>query len=464
MKPLLLITYSWPPDASVGAVRSTKLAKHLSRQGWSPIIVTVKEHYYEQKFIMKSACGEPSEPLVIRTRRLRNPRDHYLFAKRSIFKLFGGEWRFIESIRRGVVENMSATDAQSWTARAKRFVLSLLYTPDEDLGWLPFAIVKAVRVVKAHGVSGVISTGPPFTAHLVGLVVKKLCHIAWIADFRDPWRNNEQKPWHLHSVLADRINQWLEAKVLWNADRVVCVTPAMNEFYQKIYPRMPSEKWVTITNGFDAEEFCQLGHIPRDQKFTISYVGIFEYARTPDSLLRAVGELLREGLFDGNRLAIRFIGKCRYAAGQSVEEMVAQQGLSGIVEIIDLLPRPEALRAMMRSHVLVLLANQQKLQVPSKAYEYMAAGRHILAVTEEKGATADLIRRVPGGAVLPPGDHEGIKRLLKAWYAEYARNRSGGLDEAFSQSDVVKEYEWSEIGARYAAVLEECRLAEPISF
>ena len=119
---------------------------------------------------------------------------------------------------------------------------------------------------------------------------------------------------------------------------------------------------------------------------------------------------------------------------------------------------------MMRSHVLVLLANQQKLQVPNKAYEYMAAGRHILAVTEEKGATADLIRRVPGGAVLPPGDHEGIKRLLKAWYAEYARNRSGGLDEAFSQSDVVKEYEWSEIGARYAAVLEECRLAEPISF
>src|SRR5438105_15909381 len=103
---------------------------------------------------MKSACVSPSEPLLIRTRRLRNPRDHYLFAKRSIFKLFGGEWRFIESIRRGVVENMSATDAQSWTARAKRFVLSLLYTPDEDLGWLPFAIVKAVRVVRAHGVIG----------------------------------------------------------------------------------------------------------------------------------------------------------------------------------------------------------------------------------------------------------------------------------------------------------------------
>src|SRR5439155_26146190 len=110
-------------------------------------------------------------------------------------------------------------------------------------------------------------------------------------------------------------------------------------------------KLVTITNGFDAEEFRQLGDVPRDPKFTISYVGFFEYARTPDSLLRAVGDLIREGVIDGNLLAIRFIGKCSYAAGHSVEEMAAQQGLNGLVELIDFLPRPEALKVMMRSHV-----------------------------------------------------------------------------------------------------------------
>src|SRR5207302_202025 len=107
MRSVLIITYSWPPDASVGAVRSTKLAKHLSRQGWSPIIVTVKEHYYEQKFIMKSACGEPSEPLVIRTRRLRNPRDLYLFVKRTIWQLLGCERQFKESVLRGTVKNVA---------------------------------------------------------------------------------------------------------------------------------------------------------------------------------------------------------------------------------------------------------------------------------------------------------------------------------------------------------------------
>ena len=123
-------------------------------------------------------------------------------------------------------------------------------------------------------------------------------------------------------------------------------------------------------------------------------------------------------------------------------------------------PAQTALRAMMQSYVLVLLANQQKLQVPGKAYEYMAAGGRILAVTEEKGATAELIRRVPGGAVVPPGDHEGIKRVLKAWYAEYARQCGDERNEAFSQRDIFNEYEWRELGARYAALLEECRLAD----
>lgn len=458
MKHVLIITYHWPPDSSVGVVRVTKLAKYLSRLGWKPIIVTVREQYYEKKFTnMRSSDIGPSELLVVRTRRLRNPRDLHLFVKGAIWKLLGCERQFKESVLRGTGGNEAEVKPQSLAKRAKRFVLSLLWTPDEVLGWLPFAVAQAVRAIRTYQAPCVISTGPPFTSHLVGLAVKKLCNISLIADFRDPWRENEQKPWWVKSALAEHINQWLEAKVMRNADRVVCVTPAMTEFYRQVYPGLPSEKWVTVTNGFDAEEWCQLGHVPRDRKFTISYVGIFEYARTPESLLRAVGDLAREGLFDGDRPAIRFIGNCRYAAGQSVEEMVAQQGLGGFVEFIELLPRPEALKAMMRSHVVVLLANQQKLQVPAKAYEYMAAGGHILAVTEEKGATADLIRRVPGGAVVHPGDHEGIKRLLKAWHAEYARQRSGECAEALSQNDIVKEYEWSELGERYALVLEECR-------
>jgi glycosyltransferase involved in cell wall biosynthesis len=52
------------------------------------------------------------------------------------------------------------------------------------------------------------------------------------------------------------------------------------------------------------------------------------------------------------------------------------------------------------------------MQVPSKAYEYLAMGRPILAITGD-GATADLVRTSPIGRVVPPGDEEGIAAYLR---------------------------------------------------
>src|SRR5438132_11554717 len=43
---ILLISYHFPPDAAVGAVRPGKFAKYLSRLGWQPYILTVKEQYF----------------------------------------------------------------------------------------------------------------------------------------------------------------------------------------------------------------------------------------------------------------------------------------------------------------------------------------------------------------------------------------------------------------------------------
>jgi hypothetical protein len=46
MEKVLIITYHFPPDAAVGAIRPVKFAKFLPEFGWEPIIYTVKEKYY----------------------------------------------------------------------------------------------------------------------------------------------------------------------------------------------------------------------------------------------------------------------------------------------------------------------------------------------------------------------------------------------------------------------------------
>ena len=413
-------------------------------------MLTVQKKYYEQ--VDPAEADGPTEARVFRTRCLRHPRELYVWAKAFFYKLAGRQREVQESVRRGVISTRDRNLGRK--AAAKRLVLSVLYTPDEYWGWLPFAVARSIVILRRYRINTIISTGPPFTAHLIGLTLKMLYPISWVADFRDPWSPNPQKPDELQSRLSNWLDHRFEAAVVRRADRVVCVTPAMTEAYRKRYPALPAEKWATISNGFDAEEFRSLRAGGRPREFTISYLGSIEYSRNPEPLLKAMGELLKEGAMAREDVRIKLIGKCRYAVGLSVESMIQEYGLEGVVQLIDLLPRPDALREMVKSDVLVLLANDQPLQVPGKAYEYLAAGPAILVLTGE-GATADLIRKVGGGAIVGPADAAGIKQVLKKWHGAFKSSLSSGASQQRRPLGVIDEYEWQHLGARYSALLED---------
>jgi glycosyltransferase involved in cell wall biosynthesis len=59
-----------------------------------------------------------------------------------------------------------------------------------------------------------------------------------------------------------------------------------------------------------------------------------------------------------------------------------------------------------------------------KVYEYLAAGRPILAVVPPDGAAAELVRETGAGIVAAPDDVEGIRDALLELHGRYA---NGGL-------------------------------------
>lgn len=445
---VLVITYHWPPDASIGGVRPVKLVAQLRAQGWEPIILTVNDRYYEQHDakLADSAAG----PIVIRTRCLPNLPRLYVAMRSFLVKLF------VRSTEPTLAQGAARAQAQDIAGSGKggklrRVLLSIMYTPDEHIGWLPFGLMRALKAVRKYHVTCMISTGPPFTSHIVALLTRVVLRVAWIADFRDPWAMSETRPSEYTSGVSSWMNERIERTVVHRADRVVCVTPFMTQWYRTHYPELPSGHWETITNGFSAGEFEAVATIPVSAKFTISYLGSIEYERTPELVFQAVRELCDEGLMQRGEIEIRLVGKCHEVRGRPMTELIATYGLSDIVNMVRAVPRGEALKEMRQAHVLLLLAPQQKLQIPGKAYEYIGANRRILAITEQDGATADVIRSV-GGAVIAQGDRTEMKRVLGAWYGEYRC----GLDPQVELSKLgatAAEFEWSRLGARYAQVL-----------
>lgn len=448
VKSVLIITQCWPPDASVGSLRPLHLARKLAERGRHPIILTLKERHY-QHVNQSQECE--IQGTVIRTTCLPHPRKAYLWVKQKVAKILGQEASLTETIK-FEFRDRRVQSPSGFFAKTKRQLLSLLLIPDFWQGWIPPAIFAGLQAIKHHKVQIIISTGPPFSAHLIALALKKLRKVTWIADFRDPWSFNEQQLFA--TPLSDDLNRRLEKLVVCHCDRIVTVSSAITAKYQTLYRASVAKKCRTISNGFDDREFIALRDVQQYPKFTISYLGHFSYVRTPDMLLNVLEKMLNDKDLTPDMLSVRFIGLCRYSEGRLVQDILRKKGLETIVEIIDPIPRQEALLEMAKSHLLLLLANDQVTQIPAKTYEYIGVGRPILAITEEKGATAELVNCLPGCSVVDPKDEAHLRRVLLSWLDLHAR----GNQRMYSDTDesVLRQYKWESLAEKYVSLLEEC--------
>ena len=443
-KRILIIAYHFPPDAAVGALRPLKFAKYLPHYGWEPYVLTVKPRYYQT--LDQSRLDEiPSQSRVFRTAMLPHPNTVYKYLKESYYKVTGRKQEFSRKLLESPSEGHP--NSHRMLRSTREFLGSLLWIPPDDvLGWLPIAVLKGIRLLRAHHITHIYTTNPPHTTHLVGLAIKTICNVKWVADFRDLWLF--EKPFQTR--IAERIEHWMERKVVEKADAIALTTDRMADKFRHTYSAVNATKFVTICNGYDAEDFSSILPAGNPQKFTVTYIGSFYDERTPEPLLRAVSELVAGKEIPVDALEIQLIGNCRYVKGRSTDDISASLGLSSVVRVIDAVPYRRALEYAVNSHLLVLLAPDQPYEIPGKAYEYLASGVDVLALTQE-GATADLIRKTGGGAVVDPEDIGGMKSAVLERYVKWAANRSCNRSRP---STDARMYERRELTRKLVSILD----------
>jgi glycosyltransferase involved in cell wall biosynthesis len=70
-----------------------------------------------------------------------------------------------------------------------------------------------------------------------------------------------------------------------------------------------------------------------------------------------------------------------------------------------------------------------------KVFEYLAAGRPILAVVPPDGAAAELIRETRAGMVVAPDDVDGIRVALEVLHARFLDGSLAGIELSESARD-----------------------------
>jgi glycosyltransferase involved in cell wall biosynthesis len=431
-KKVLLLTFHFPPDAAVGALRSQKFAKYLPEFGWQPYALTIKDHYLEKKDPARLADvqGVP----IFRTAFFRPPLQSFFLLRDRLFpKKKGGGAQPDATVR-------SLENKKTFRHLLKSFIGQISYFPDDRAWWLLPALFEGVKIIRRYKIGVIYCTSPPHSVDLIGMVLAKLTGCKLIVDHRDPWSA-------CHTRLEVRpirsMHRLAEAMVLKRASAIVTTTERYSSELIRLLPEY-QDKIFTISNGFDGADFNFTIDRAVD-KFVITYVGTFYLERSPAFFLKAVSQLVEEVPELRNKLEINFVGAKGNLDSNSLEHMIEENNLSGLVNVTGLVSYHKSLQYVLKSNLLLLFAPHQPLQIPAKTFEYMAAKIPILAFTEE-GATADIIDKYRAGLIVPQDDIAAIKLAIGSVYAH---------PEGFFAGVNVSELERRSLTQKLAAILDD---------
>lgn len=433
VKRLLVIAFDFPPRRTSGVYRITGLAKYLLRYGWEPTVVTIQgiAGDCEDPLLLERI---PSQVEVVRTPYLRIAGWEDVAAK-SVMKL-------------GALQSRPKNLQPSRVDRALRslgaLLRSCLYFPDETVGWVPFGLAAAARLHVEKRFDAMYTTSPPRSAPVIGLFLRTSFRVPWVAEFRDPWYP-PRRP------LRRCFERWLQLHLLRNADAVVAHSKGFGEELIRSY-RVPPKKLAVISNGFDEDDFSsENGHscepLTRGY-FHLSHFGTV-YPNRSGKFFPALAELLRECPRLKQRLRVNIIG----FPDREVEHYARSDELREVIQIHSFMSHDDSIRAMRSSHsLLVFWADPycSRLTVAGKLYEYLRAGRPILAL-DWGGETKELVERGGAGSVVCPDDVEGIKRALRKMLSEDANQNPPRP----ARPEFVAQFRYDRLAARLAGVLDE---------
>jgi glycosyltransferase involved in cell wall biosynthesis len=197
-------------------------------------------------------------------------------------------------------------------------------------------------------------------------------------------------------------------------------------------PAGHDERLIVVRNGIDTQP---LPWEPPSAPPTIVYVGNLYSGRDPRPFFNALGRLRSRGALSES-LRIEFIGQCEFYEGAAVDDMAREAGVLDLLARVGTLSHEECLRRLRSAHALLLLAQGQPDQVPNKLYEYLGAGRPIIAFIDEGGETAALLTRANSRFQVLADDPVSAEAAIRGALAAATTQTDGGLDQGILQ-------EWS---------------------
>jgi glycosyltransferase involved in cell wall biosynthesis len=434
VKRALFVTYHFPPVGGAGVQRSYKFVRYLPDFGWEPVVLTGPGGADDRWTPTDESLGDevPASTTVL---RVPGP----VPARASGTRGRAERWlRLRTGFARWWQDGISATAS--------------------DVGDVDVLFASMSPFESAPAVAG----------------LARALDRPWVADLRDPWALDEMVVYP--TALHRRLELRRMGQLLRSAAAVVVNTEEARRAILRFLPDLNADSVTAIPNGYDEADFGGPPPVRTDGAFRIVHAGylhtdlglaqrrsgrlrrvlggdeaqVDHLARSHVFLLRALDRLLAARPELEQRVELHLAGVLSSADRAVIDaelrhpEIVKTPGYLSHAETVRLLRSADLLFLPMHG----LPPGRRARIVPGKTYEYLAAGRPILAAVPD-GDARDLLGQA-GAVLCRPTDVECLASALSG--------RIDGTVPAVSGTTTPKEilerYERRALTSDLAVVLD----------
>lgn len=411
MKKLLLLSYAFAPLSVAGIFRILRFVKYLPERGWETTVICAEprqEVFHDHELLNEI----PSGTQVYRTKRWDPLATPARESQRSV-----GEEKLTTSQNRTSLHSSGGGTIRRLLRKVNHLLTGMISIPDSKVFWVPAAVMKGLKVSRANGYDAILTTSPPHSSHLAGLLLSKLTKKPWVIDFRDPWIDHSLSSHLRKNRVRDRIEKWMERIIARHADRIIANTEVNRKALLARYNSLAAEKFTALTNGFDKEHISRI-EPRRSEKFTICHTGIFYHQLNPYFFFEALAQWVGKQP-DKDRLEDSFQVLLVGSRNPQIEQVVEDLSLGKYVRFIERTAHSEALALAKGSDLLLLslgFGDEALGWVPLKLYDYFGCGKPILAMLPKQALAAEMIQATNTGHVVCEPSHEQVFAILDHYY------------------------------------------------
>jgi glycosyltransferase involved in cell wall biosynthesis len=411
---VLAFAYVYPPDAGSGTYRTLYFANEWARAGDTVMIVSVQENDFLPETVSDPELCSLIEPsITIKRASALRPYRWLLRLRAALRRNFRSA-----AVTRSVLERPERADvsARGPLKQLAALASALLTFPDEHSGWIPGAVLQALKITRAASVDCLYATGGPWSTLVAATLTNVVTGIPLILDFRDPWSGNPNL--NAHPGYIRRAHHRLEALCVRRASRVVANTPQLRDDLLTRYRNLDPRRFICVTNGF---QDTPREPPPPASKLTLVHAGALYGSRSPRYLLEALAALLNRGTIDPRLIDVHLVG------GLDNDDPDIASLLERLEDIVTVTPRVSHNKIMELQRgagALLLIQTGYPLQIPRKLFEYLPLSLPIVAIVDLGSATARVLEDLKApycAANVPTEITATLQRLYDDWRMGIAR-------------------------------------------